>query len=285
MAVAFAGTTSSAASNSATSLVLSTPAGLADGELLFEAEMFRNTPADTVTAPPTPTGWTINAPTLNNNGQNAAYRKLIVTASGEPASYTFTTQQTANRCCALLARVSGADTSTPVDVTSATATSGLTAPAITTVTPGALLVMYAVTHVPSAVTLDLSVTGMTRIGQIQCGTTSVSALAVFAETRPTAGSTGTRTLVVAGGTPTSSTTWLTALRPAPGFGAPAGLAYVDVANAGNRDIQLSWGAVTGATSYQVERDGITIATVTSPAYTDASRSPTTFATYRVRAVQ
>jgi hypothetical protein len=282
--VAFIGAATVANTNSGTSLTLTKPAGLANGEMLFEAEMFRQSPADGTTNPTTPSGWTIQTPTLNDNGQNATFRKVITNAAGEPASYTFASGQSANRACAVMARVTGINTSTPVDAAAATASSGQTAGSINTVTPGALLVMFAVVHISATGTYDLTVAGMTRIGQVQCGSASSSVLAVFAEARPSAGATGTRTSVLTGGTAGSATSFLLALRPAAAFGAPANLAYTDVANGANRDIQITWDSVSGATGYDVERDGVIIApNIGAATYTDSARPPTTFHSYRVRA--
>lgn len=283
--VAFVGTPTSAAAASAAALSLTKPGGLADGELLYAATMFRNSPVDAATTAVAPAGYTLLDPHLENNGQNEAWRKGIASAAAETAtSYSFTTTQGSNRCCGLLARVSGVNLGSPVDASAAAATSGLTATAISTVTPGAVLIMYAVVHVSGTPALDLTCGGMTRVGQVQVNGTNASCLAIFAEPRSAAGPTGTRTVTVAGGTPTSSTVWLHSLAPLSGaFGAPTGLASVDVANGANRDIQLSWNAVSGATGYQVERDGIVIASPVGASYTDSARPPTTFSSYRVRA--
>ena len=68
-----------------------------------------------------------------------------------------------------------------------------------------------------------------------------------------------------------------------GFSAPTGLAAVVVSSS---RIDLSWNPVTGATGYDVDRDGGIIVTGTaSTSYSDTGLTPATLYSYRVRAVQ
>lgn len=63
---------------------------------------------------------------------------------------------------------------------------------------------------------------------------------------------------------------------------PTGLTSTYV---GSRQIDLSWSPVTEASSYQVERDGLLIASgVLTTDYSDTNLDPATVYTYRVRAV-
>ncbi len=64
-------------------------------------------------------------------------------------------------------------------------------------------------------------------------------------------------------------------------GAPAGLSATETSCV---DICLTWNGVAGATSYQIFRDGILLATVTAPNYCDATAVPGTQYAYTVRAV-
>ncbi|HMP74225.1 MAG TPA: fibronectin type III domain-containing protein [Kiritimatiellia bacterium] len=63
--------------------------------------------------------------------------------------------------------------------------------------------------------------------------------------------------------------------------APSGLATERVTST---SAEFSWSPTIRAQSYRVERNGVTVGTVTEPRFVDASRSPDSSATYRVVAV-
>jgi hypothetical protein len=68
-----------------------------------------------------------------------------------------------------------------------------------------------------------------------------------------------------------------------GFGTPQNLFAVATSSS---SIDLDWDAVTGATGYDIERDGqVIVSDNVTNSYTDNGLSPATLYTYRVRAVQ
>lgn len=83
----------------------------------------------------------------------------------------------------------------------------------------------------------------------------------------------------------SSNLW----KPRPGGGGGGGTvvapatAPVVTAAAGDRRVDLQWSAITGATSYDIERDGVVITNVSTNSYADLGRTNGTTYRYRVRA--
>jgi hypothetical protein len=122
MAVAFqtgVGDTSSATNPSATSLTISKPSNVADGDLLL-AVVISNTATGTVT---TPSGWTaIAASTSVRRG--GIYYKAVPTASAEtPTSYTWSGFG-AGRMVGTIGRVTGVDLGTIIGASATAETAG-----------------------------------------------------------------------------------------------------------------------------------------------------------------
>lgn len=282
MAPVILGTPTTVASNSASQLAVPVPVGAAAGELLFEAEIFRQSAADSTSAPLTPAGWTRNDPFLANNGQLASFRRSA--AGGEPASYQFASGQFANRAAALMFRVGGVDLTSPIDAAPSFVNNSLAAQSITTLAADTLLLYVMVTHIGSLVTVGSAVPGMTLVAQVQCGSSAISYLAVHAQSLAAAGGTGTRTAVLSSGgvTPTSSSSFMLAIRPTPVFGVPSGF---EVAPSGT-GLGLEWDDTAQASGYDVERDGVVIAQdVPVSSYQDNAVTAGSTHGYRVRAVQ
>jgi hypothetical protein len=110
-----------------------------------------------------PTGWVQIAGIVNISNPHL-YSYYHVTSSGEPANYIWTLAS-AVTSSAGIARYSGVNTSTPLDApssiaSSAAAVSSLTVPAVSTVSPGAMLVGAAAINSTNTSILITSPAGM-----------------------------------------------------------------------------------------------------------------------------
>ena len=124
-----------------TSIVVTKPTNLADDDVLYAFLARDNSSAaDAVTAP---SGWTKLGSSEIDNGTFTAgiYRKVIVTASGEPSNYTWS-WGSSEKALAWIVRITGADTTTPEDATPSNNTGNSITPralAVTTTTADTLL--------------------------------------------------------------------------------------------------------------------------------------------------
>jgi len=189
-----------------TSIPATRPVGVVAGDVLYAWHV-----ADD--APPTgaPAGWT----SVFNGGVATRYMRIWrkVAGASEPSSYAFTTSATASHSL-VIAALAGVDTTTPEDVAFAsnnqtTASSSGTAPSVTTVTPGALLLCAWDNRAGTAAT---SITPPAAMTEYEDTAAQYVCLAVAGETRDAAGATGTR-VATAG----LSDTWFNvafAVRPA-----------------------------------------------------------------------
>lgn len=219
--LALAGTATRYENASGTSVVLPVPTGAAAGELLIAA-VSHSQIADI----PTIAGWTAISAVVSGSGAGSQSTRgfyRIATAS-EPASYTWATSATAGRVTGIMARVAGADTTTPLDaaaatVGTATATSA-TIPAVTTVTAGTLLISGMTVNAASAATL-VPPASMTVLPTSPATTNTGRRTDMATEAVAATGSTGTRTWAE---NPTTTTLqfagWMVALRPAPTSAVP-----------------------------------------------------------------
>src|SRR3954468_9183743 len=99
-----AGNVTTASNNSATSLVFTKPSNTADGDLLVCMVYFRNSGS----AGSAPAGWSSSARSGLTLATHMTWDKYITSASGEAATYTFTTPNGSNRCLGIMFRVTGA---------------------------------------------------------------------------------------------------------------------------------------------------------------------------------
>jgi hypothetical protein len=189
---------------SGTSVTINVPAGTTDGDLLM-----LSVASGAASMPSSFTGWTHVLSNING-GATCQIGQFYRIASSEPASYTLS-GFTTGRITAELVRITGADTTTPLDVTptSAAATGSITAGTLTTATDKAL-VFYTVGQdaatssdftVPSGVTLIENSTGT--------GKRLISAY----EVQSAAGTTTSRTFTETAG-PLNAGAFTTAIRPA-----------------------------------------------------------------------
>ena len=178
------------ANNVATSLAISKPAGVVNGDVMVAIVDVRQTP--TVTPP---AGW--NQVSMTPNG--TTYRQLVFTkvATGsEPASYTFTFNQSRGATGGIVA-YDGVDPTTPVETFSAgTASStNITAPSATTAFNGTMIVGGFSINNSSAIAPPA---GMTERGEIASGSRIKTEIADYVQTP--AGATGAKTAVAASAT-------------------------------------------------------------------------------------
>ena len=132
--IAFRGATQTDQAGGATSLTLTVPSGVANGDVLYAAVIYEDGPA--VSDPP---GWTLVAEA--SNAGNDRTRLLRHVAASEPASYTWTFSAANNAGGAMVA-YAGVDTTKPEDVLPATASGNdvhPTSPTRSTATANAVL--------------------------------------------------------------------------------------------------------------------------------------------------
>jgi hypothetical protein len=192
-----------------TTLVINKPTSLANGDVMVQT-MDIGSIVDTVTAPagwlpiPGPT-WPVSTAAF----RQYAFYKVVLDASSETSTYTFTISASVKNGGGIQA-YSGVDIAAPWDVNAASFTASATPlaiTAITTVTPGALLVSGAAVDADTAATLTAP-GSMTQEYQ-----TAGKRTAQADEAFPTPGTTGTRTWTASVGALTMAG-WLGALRPA-----------------------------------------------------------------------
>lgn len=124
-----------------TSIAITAPTNLADDDVLYACISRDN--SDSSDAITVPSGWTLLAGSEVDNDTFTCgiYRRVIVTASGEPSSYTWS-WTSSEKCGGWIVRVTGANTATPEDVTPSSNTGTGLAPrcsGVTTVTADTLL--------------------------------------------------------------------------------------------------------------------------------------------------
>jgi hypothetical protein len=129
--------TSTKASGSGTSMTVNKPAGVVDGSVLFAAFEYDSSLSLTAAS-----GYSL-VRRFSGIGSTAVYSKIITNAAGEPASYTFIGD--GDQWLGIIVPVSGANTTTPVDVSTVNNGYGgtLTATGLTTGGPNRLLLAFA----------------------------------------------------------------------------------------------------------------------------------------------
>jgi hypothetical protein len=208
---------------SGTSVSVPYPAGIRVGEKLIA---FLAGPSNTV-ATVVPTGWTAHTSRAGNEvGANNALTVWERTADGtETGSVTMTGTGTAGRIAGVIFRISGADATTPFDVTTVvgaqTSNAAYNSPAIAPVTADSLLVHVISINSGATATISAAPAGLTQVitNPAPDNTTAGRKVYVYTEGRPTAGTTGTRAW-----TQTGTTQWTYvgfAFRPAATIAVPA----------------------------------------------------------------
>ena len=174
--------------------------------------------------------------------------------------YTYTVRATAGT-------VVSADSASQVATPSAPVV--LSAPGNVVATPGANQVVLTWTAVTGATSYIIQRDG-TQIG--------TSTTASYTDTTAVAGTQYSYTVAASNGTSTSGGSSPVTTTPVPA--APSGL----VATPGNAAVSLTWTAVSGASSYEVFRNGTQVGTSTTASYSDTGLTNGTAYSYTVRTV-
>jgi hypothetical protein len=168
--------------NSGTSLVMNTPAGTQQNDLMLVVLGY-NTTGGTITAP---SGWTLTSTNGSSGSSLWSYRRIA--GASEPASYTWTISA-AISASAWEGSYIGVDTTTPVDVINGSGESGTThtTPSVTTTVANDLIIAaYSVVGIATLTTP----TGMAAEGTVTVSPTNPNSLAVFDTIQSNAGATG-----------------------------------------------------------------------------------------------
>lgn len=178
------------------SITLTKPSNIADGDLLVAVLYWRNANG----TPTVPSSWVLLG-TLNTTFETfGVYAKPIPTASGEPADYTWGINTGTQRTLGIIFRVLGANLSAIQDsagsLAAYTGTASVVLPQVTTVAADTLLVGYAIangvtTGAPPVFTGPGSMTTIESRSADNGGATS--AIWVGTQVLAAAGATGTRT--------------------------------------------------------------------------------------------
>lgn len=201
MPVAIAGTVSEvevANNSTATTVTVPTPAGAAVGEMLVAVIAHNGS-----TAPGAVSGWTIAASRDSSGSPTASQTVYYRVLSAAPAaSYTFTIAT--GRATAVMYRLSGADTTTPLGVAPTTdataAATSFTFASATTAVNDVLTVATITQNAPNTHTYTFPAE-MTKVVDPP-GTGDGKAFALATEFRPTVGAIGTRVV-----SSTTSSAW------------------------------------------------------------------------------
>jgi hypothetical protein len=195
-----AGNVTTASSGAGSTITLTKPANIADGDLLVAALYWRNASG----SPTAPAGWTLMGVPNTTYETFGLWSKPIPTAAGEPADYAWSTTTGTQRIAGVMFRALGVNLSAVQDsygsLAAYTGTASVVLPAVTTIAADTLLVGYAinngvVTGSPSAFTGPGS---MTTLGSVSAdnGTSATSAIWVGSQVLSAAGATGTRTVTM-----------------------------------------------------------------------------------------
>lgn len=196
-----------------TSVVMTKPTGLADGDTLVWLYYLKKSTNLTVTYPSGFTEQFNSGATFSATFDNIyTATKPITNAAGEPASYTFSWGATGLANAGVLVRYSGVDQTTPQDAAGVTGTSSnsttAATPAITTVTDGAMIVSIVTKPGSGQSGTSSAVTEMfDNIGE---GGT-IETVCIGDTEQATAGSSGTKAWTMSLKSGYELTTW--ALRP------------------------------------------------------------------------
>ena len=184
MAIAFVNYSYAAPGGSGTTLDISAPANIVEGNLLV-AGVSVSASGQTYTITP-PNGWTSIASTYTGGILNTTKAELFykIATSSEPATYQFSFDVTVSTRRAQISQFSGVDTSNPVDASGQTFSNTATSvdmPSLT-VSTGAVYYAYVRTNQDTTHTYQSSMTGQ-----------QLSRHSFAYETITSGGSTGTRT--------------------------------------------------------------------------------------------
>lgn len=195
-----------------------------------------------------------------------------VTAAGSLTAVTGTslTGSASITTAGFLTLASGATLAATATITSAGVVGGIaTLAGVATVTAVGFVVRPSGAALAGTVTITAAGFLVLSSGAVLAGTATVSA-APLLERVVSAALAATATITAEGDIPAF-------------WGPPTGFTVTPISNS---RIDLSWNAVTGASGYDIERDGVVIATdVADTIYSDTGLNPSTTYTYRARSVR
>lgn len=197
------GNVTTAQSNSATSLASNKPANVVDGDLLLAYALFRNTGASITP----PAGWTLIGAQETTAFTEATYYRGVPSAASETAtSYTFATSSTAGRANLIIARATGVNLTTPLQVVGAWAvgSAGVVTMASLNATGAGQLVAVASRNNGSGTASPATWSGaLVTAASILSGTSSVTETYMAQQAITSSGATGTRTATLSPQTATA----------------------------------------------------------------------------------
>jgi hypothetical protein len=281
VAIGFRAATGNKNEATGTDVLLTYPAAVASGD----AMLLRYSLSGTTVTLVTPSGWTLLAGPIDKGTTNREYL-LGRVANGTEAGNTLTISASASSVTkryAQLAAYSGTDTSpfgTPSSFVETTAGTTHAAPTVNVATANCWIVEFAEDRgSPGSTGLTH---GTYTLRDTQVGTGGGAMTVAVADSNTTVavsttagGGTWTGTLSTA-----NAILWTVALLPL-ATGAPTGLTATPITSS---RIDLAWNAVSGAVTYDVERNGVIVASPATNAYSDTGLLPSTLYSYRVRSV-
>jgi len=263
------------AQNSGSStLVIPRPATVAEGNVMLASVDVRGNP---IITPPAP-GWALSNAISSSVMTQAIYYKIA--GASEPSSYTwiFSTAQSASGG---IVAYSGVDQVNPVDVVSGKAnasSTSITAPSLTTTVADSRLIGVYGTATSANINQPSGTTARGEIS-VSAGKNKVT-IEISDASQAVVGATGDRVAIA--DKAAENIGHLVALRPvAPPPSSPPPTPTSLTATAGDAQVQLSWAASLGATSYNVKRSTTpsgpytvisTAGSVTTTSYTDTGLS-------------
>lgn len=284
MAIARRAVTGNKAEATGSDVVLTYPAGIVANDVM----VLRWATTGTTITLNTPAGWTVVSGPIDKGTTNREYL-LVRVANGTEAGNTLTlsaSASSANKRFAQLAAYSGVDTGTPILASASfvETASGTThaAPTVNIASvSGCWIVEFASDRGSPGSTSWTPPAGYTPILDTQVGTAAgtlttgmADSQAAVSPSTTAGGGTWTGTVSTA-----NSILWTVALQPPATSGSPTGLTATPITSS---RIDLDWNDTAGATGYDVERNGVIIASPTASTYSDTGLSPNTLYSYRVR---
>lgn len=283
MAIARVGSTGNKAEATGTDVVLTYPAGILAGHAIA----LRWATTGTTVTLNTPSGWSVLAGPIDKSTTNREYL-LGRVADGSEAGNTLTlsaSASTANKRFAQLAAYSGTGPSpfgTPASFVETTAGTTHASPTVNVTQTGSWLVQFASDRgspgstgwTPPAGTSLLDTQVGTAAGTLTTGMADSNGAVTVSTTA--GGGNWVGTLSTA-----NVILWTLPLIPLT-LSAPTNLTATPVSST---EIDLDWDPSAGATGYQVERNGVIVATPVPDAFADTGLAPSTTYTYRVRSSQ
>jgi hypothetical protein len=218
----------------ANSITITQPTGVTDGDLLIAVTWCR---AATAGFTVVPTGWATAVGTqVAGFGFLNFWYKQVSSAASEPASYDWSGATGGARTTGLMARVTGHNTTTPIDVVgdqaamvNAVPNDYAPAPSVTTTEADTLLLGVGAVRdgIQATAVTFIDNDGMTfRFGHSMDPAAAHDGVGLLTEARPTAGATGVKDLMVSVTNVTTGAGYILAIKSAPAASADGAVTAV-----------------------------------------------------------